>query len=68
MAKSFADVYNARNQVHMAGLMTAPMVVIELWVMASMFKNRKLNAAVIVLSALPLRDPCFRSLRNMRRR
>ena len=44
MAHSFADVYNSFNQVYMAGLMTAPMVVIELWLMSSMYKDRKLNA------------------------
>lgn len=49
MAKSFADVYNSLNQVYMAGLMTAPMVVIELWLMACMFKDKKLNAVVIVV-------------------
>ena len=52
----------------MAGLMTAPMVVIELLLMSSMYKNKKLNAAVIVLSALPHPDPCLRFLGNMRRR
>ena len=47
MVNSFADVYNSLNQVYMAGLMTAPMLVIELWLMSSMYKNRKLNAVVI---------------------
>lgn len=50
MANSFADVYNSFNQVYMAGLMTAPMVVIELWLMSSMYKNKKLNAVAIVVS------------------
>jgi dipeptide/tripeptide permease len=50
MANSFADVYNSLNQVYMAGLMTAPMVVIELWLMSSMYKDKKLNAVVIVVS------------------
>lgn len=49
MADSFADVYNSLNQVYMAGLMTAPMVVIELWLMSSMYKDKKLNAVVIVV-------------------
>jgi hypothetical protein len=47
MANSFADVYNSFNQVYMAGLMTAPMVVIELWLMTSMYKDRKRNAVLI---------------------
>lgn len=50
MANSLADVYNSFNQAYMAGLMTAPMVVIELWLMSSMYKDKKLNAAVIVIS------------------
>jgi len=50
MANSFADVYNSLNQVYMAGLMTAPMVVIELWLMSGMYKDRKLNAVVIAIS------------------
>ena len=40
MANSFADVYSSLNQVYMAGLMTAPMVVIELLLMSSMYKTR----------------------------
>lgn len=40
MANSLADVYNSLNQVYMAGLMTAPMVVIELWLMSSMTRTR----------------------------
>jgi uncharacterized protein (DUF305 family) len=50
MANSFADVYNSLNQVYMAGLMTAPMVAIELWLMSSMYKQKRLNAAVIAAS------------------
>ena len=50
MVNSFADVYNSLNQVYMAGLMTAPMLVIELCLMSSMYKDKKLNAVVIVLS------------------
>jgi hypothetical protein len=40
MAHSFGDVYNSLNQVYMAGLMTAPMVIIELWLMSSMYSRR----------------------------
>jgi Domain of unknown function (DUF305) len=50
MANSLADVYKSLNQIYMAGLMTAPMVVIELWLMSSMYKDNKLNAAVIMIS------------------
>ena len=50
MVHSFADVYNSLNQVYMAGLMTAPMVVIELLLMSGMYKNQRLNAIIIAAS------------------
>jgi uncharacterized protein (DUF305 family) len=40
------------NQVYMAGLMTAPMIVIELWVMRSMYQNGRLNAVIGAASVL----------------
>ena len=43
MVNTFGDVYNSLNQVYMAGLMTAPMVVIEVLLMSGMYKNKKLN-------------------------
>lgn len=50
MVHSFADVYNSLNQVYMAGLMTAPMVVIEMVLMSGMYKNKRLNAIIIAAS------------------
>ena len=47
MVNSLDDVYMNVNQVYMAGLMTAPMVVIELLVMRTMYENQKLNALII---------------------
>jgi uncharacterized protein (DUF305 family) len=44
MVDSFGSVYNNLNQVYMAGLMAAPMIVIELRLMAGMYKNKRLNA------------------------
>ena len=52
MVNTFGDVYNSVNQFYMAGLMTAPMVVIELLLMSSMYKNKKLNALVIGASCV----------------
>ena len=43
MVNKLGDVYNSLNQVYMAGLMTAPMVVIEMLLMSGMYKNKKLN-------------------------
>jgi uncharacterized protein (DUF305 family) len=52
MVNSGTDVYNSLNQFYMAGLMTAPMVVIELLLMSGMYKNQKLNALVIAASCV----------------
>jgi uncharacterized protein (DUF305 family) len=52
MVDSMADVYSSLNQVYMAGLMTAPMVVIELVLMSGMYKNKKLNALIIAVSCV----------------
>ena len=47
MVDSPSSVYNNVNQVYMAGLMAAPMVAIELWLMAGMYHNKRLNALLI---------------------
>lgn len=52
MVDSVADVYSSLNQVYMAGLMTAPMVVIELLLMSGMYKNKKLNVLIIAVSCV----------------
>ena len=54
MVDQFANVYNSVNQFYMAGLMTAPMVLIELAVMREMYKSPKANIAVIALSLIAL--------------
>jgi dipeptide/tripeptide permease len=50
MADRFANVFVNLNQFYMAGLMAAPMVLIELFVMRAMFPNRRLNLIVAVVS------------------
>lgn len=50
MVNSFANVYNNVNEFYMAGLMAMPMVVIELVLMAAMYPNKRLNAALIGVS------------------
>jgi uncharacterized protein (DUF305 family) len=47
MVARFGDVYNNINQVYMAGLMAAPMVVIELVVMRAMYHDKRLNVMII---------------------
>lgn len=46
------NVFLSLNQVYMAGLMVAPMLLIMLTVMSSMFKNKRLNAVLFVLGIL----------------
>ncbi len=50
MVDQFANVYSNLNQVYMAGLMTAPMILIELAVMRSMYEDRRLNVAIVAAS------------------
>lgn len=54
MVDRFENVFPNHNQFYMAAIMTAPMVIIELFVMGSMYKNKKLNLLLIGLSALLL--------------
>jgi hypothetical protein len=54
MVNSFANVYSNLNQFYMAGLMTAPMVLIELVLMGGMYHDKKLNAAIAVISLIAL--------------
>ena len=63
MVDSFAHVYNNVNQVYMAGLMAAPMVLIELWLMRSMYPNRRLNV-IAASAALVLGVGCFFGIRQ----
>ena len=54
MVNAFGNVYNSLNQAYMAGLMAASMVIIELAVMWGMYKNRKLNFALMIGGAAAL--------------
>lgn len=50
MANVLANVYPNLNQLYMAGLMTAPMVLFEIFLMGAMYQNKKLNFAIIALA------------------
>lgn len=63
MVDHFENVIPNINQLYMAGLMTAPMVIIELRLMNSMYKNKKLNNIILVSSAVVL-IACFFFIRN----
>ena len=54
MADEFSNVYPNINQFYMAGLMTMPMIIIEIILMGSMFMNKKLNAIIVGLSGVAL--------------
>lgn len=52
MVNAFEDIYPSFNQFYMAGLMAAPMVLIEVVLMSAMYKNKKLNAVIAAVSIL----------------
>lgn len=54
MVDRSSSVYMNINQAYMAGLMSAPMIAIELVLMKSMYPNKKLNALIIVASLVAL--------------
>ncbi|MFV8361005.1 DUF305 domain-containing protein [Flavobacterium sp. LS1P3] len=54
MVDVFANVIPNINQFYMAGLMTMPMLIIELLVMGSMYGNKKLNISLIVTGFIAL--------------
>lgn len=49
-----SNVYNNFNQIYMAGLMTAPMVLIELFVMRAMYQDKRRNLLIIAISIIAL--------------
>ena len=54
MVDRFANVYNNLNQFYMAGLMTAPLVVIEHAVMGSLYKHRNANIVTVAVAVVAL--------------
>jgi hypothetical protein len=54
MVNAFNNVFNNFNQVYMAALMTASMILIELPLMSSMYKSRRLNAFIIAVGVAVL--------------
>lgn len=63
MVSSFDNVFMNLNQAYMAGLMAAPMALIELLVMRGMYRNRRLNL-VIGSAALAGTAICFLLIRQ----
>jgi uncharacterized protein (DUF305 family) len=52
MVDRFDNVYSNLNQAYMAGLMTAPMVMIEVLLMSAMYPRKRLNSGILAASAL----------------
>ena len=54
MVNVFDNVYNNLNKFYMAVLMTAPMVVFEVWLMKAMYQNKTLNTIILIGSVAAL--------------
>ena len=54
MVNAFGNVYPNFNQLYMAGLMTAPMIVLEMALMGMKYPDKKVGAAVIAAGLLLL--------------
>jgi uncharacterized protein (DUF305 family) len=54
MVNAFNNVFNSFNQVYMAALMSASMILIELPLMSSMYKSKRLNAVIFAVGAAVL--------------
>lgn len=52
MVDRLDNVYANLNQAYMAGLMAAAMAIIEVLLMGAMYPRKRLNAGIIVVSAL----------------
>ena len=54
MVNTLDNVIPNLNQFYMAGLMTSPMIIIEIVLMRSMYTNKKLNYSIIAISSIVL--------------
>ena len=54
MVDKLANVIPNINQFYMAGLMTSPMIIIEIILMRSMYMNKKLNNYLIAIASIAL--------------
>lgn len=59
MVNAFENVFNSFNQVYMAALMTASMILIELPLMRSMYPSKKLNIVIFAAGLLVLLGSWF---------
>lgn len=54
MVDTFANIHPNHNQLYMAVLMAAPMVILELLIMGSMYPRKELNLGIIAVGAIAL--------------
>jgi uncharacterized protein (DUF305 family) len=54
MVNTLGNVFNNVNQFYMAGLMTMPMIIIEMFVMRGMYMSKKINVSIISACAVML--------------
>jgi len=63
MVNTTSNIHFNFNQTYMAGLMTAPMLIIELALMGSMYEHKKLNITILGAS-LALLIMCWTFIRQ----
>lgn len=54
MVDTFTNIHPNHNQFYMAALMAAPMVILELLIMGSMYPKKRLNLFIIAVGVLML--------------
>lgn len=52
MVNIYANVYSSLNQFYMASIMTIPMLIIELFLMKSMYTNKILNILIAAFNLI----------------
>ena len=52
MVNSISNVFNNVNEFYMAGLMTAPMIPIEIFLMRSMYQDQRRNILIVAASVI----------------
>jgi uncharacterized protein (DUF305 family) len=63
MVDRASNIHPSLNQTYMAGLMTAPMVILELLLMSMMYRRRGLNAVLLAASVV-VGLGCFIAIRQ----
>lgn len=54
MVNTWSNVFPSYNQFYMAGLMASPMVILELLLMKQMYRKKRWNAIILVVSIVAL--------------